>query len=261
MMKFPVAEIFGPTIQGEGLDQGVSCHFVRFGGCDFRCEWCDTPHAVLPEAVKHLPRMSPEQILDSVQALPAGPRWVVLSGGNPAILHLEGVVSLLQGAGYLVSVETQGTRYIPWLNDVDRICLSPKPPSSGMKFDPVQFGALIKTLALNAYVQEKPGKLFVKIVVFNQEDYDFAKQVFAMINSWWENGHPPYFVSAGNDAGKTVGNPLREDTRTSSQVALDLISSTQRLTNWVMVDTFMGDNEVKVQAQSHVLLWGNERGR
>src|SRR5262245_60899791 len=49
---WPVIEIFGPTVQGEGVDQGVVSHFVRFGGCDFRCDWCDTPYAVVPKEVK-----------------------------------------------------------------------------------------------------------------------------------------------------------------------------------------------------------------
>lgn len=41
---WPVVELFGSTIQGEGVDQGVVTHFVRFGGCDFRCSWClETP--------------------------------------------------------------------------------------------------------------------------------------------------------------------------------------------------------------------------
>ena len=40
---WPVAEIFGPTVQGEGIDQGAVVTFVRFGGCDFKCSWCDTP--------------------------------------------------------------------------------------------------------------------------------------------------------------------------------------------------------------------------
>ena len=44
----PVIEVFGPTIQGEGAEAGLPTHFVRFGGCDYRCSWCDTMYAVDP---------------------------------------------------------------------------------------------------------------------------------------------------------------------------------------------------------------------
>ena len=49
---FPVIEIFGPTIQGEGAEAGLPTHFVRLGGCDYRCSWCDTMYAVDPATVR-----------------------------------------------------------------------------------------------------------------------------------------------------------------------------------------------------------------
>jgi 7-carboxy-7-deazaguanine synthase len=49
---FPVIEIFGPTIQGEGAEAGLSTHFLRVGGCDYRCSWCDTMYAVDPATVR-----------------------------------------------------------------------------------------------------------------------------------------------------------------------------------------------------------------
>ena len=58
MNRFPVVEVFGPTIQGEGELAGVPTAFVRFGGCDYRCTWCDSLHAVLPEDVREAPRMT-----------------------------------------------------------------------------------------------------------------------------------------------------------------------------------------------------------
>ena len=49
---YPVIEIFGPTIQGEGSEAGLATHFIRVGGCDYRCSWCDTMYAVDPAAVR-----------------------------------------------------------------------------------------------------------------------------------------------------------------------------------------------------------------
>ena len=58
-------EVFGPTIQGEGAEAGLPCNFVRLGGCDFRCSWCDTMYAVDPAEVRaNAERMTAEQIVD-----------------------------------------------------------------------------------------------------------------------------------------------------------------------------------------------------
>jgi 7-carboxy-7-deazaguanine synthase len=246
--KFPVAEIFGPTVQGEGIDQGVPCHFIRFGGCDFKCDWCDTPHAVLPENVRHLPRYSAAEITDEVQRLPGNPGLIVVSGGNPLLHNLGPLIGTLRGQlGYRVSIETQGTLFKAWVKDVDTLCLSPKPPSSGMKFKAGEFESFLHTL------HGTHAKVFLKVVVFDQTDYEFA--------SYIHRSYPlyPFYLSAGNDAGRTVGNPGREDLRSISQVRNDLFDRARWLTNRVMVDPEM--RTAKVQAQFHVALWGNELGR
>ena len=93
---------------------------------------------------------------------------------------------------------------------------------------------------------------FLKIVVFDQADYEWAKQIHK------QYFFAPMFLSAGNDAGKTVGNPSRVDNRNTQQVTQDLLNRARWLTNRVMVDPNMRD--VRVQAQYHVLLWGNELG-
>lgn len=243
--KHPVSEIFGPTIQGEGEHQGIPAYFVRFGGCDYRCEWCDTPHAVLPEQVRHSNRMTSDEIIDALSALAPGPQWVVLTGGNPALHDLSALVTGLQGAGRLVSVETQGTRWKPWLREVDSLCISPKPPSSGMPVKKTEE-------ALDKFMAQVDENYFLKVVVFDHADYEWARMIHQ------RHFYASFFVSAGNDAGKTVGRPDRVDQRTRAQVVTDLLERTKWLTNRVMVDPEMCD--VRVQSQQHVLLWGNEIG-
>lgn len=243
-VKLPVVEIFGPTIQGEGIDQGIPCYFVRFGGCDFKCDWCDTPHAVLPHNVRHARQMDEEEIAEELDSLIAGPHWVVFSGGNPVLHGLSPLIKRLHEDGYKISVETQGSKDKFWLYDVDRLCLSPKPPSSGMRFDQ---GTLRKIIR-----KSHPDRTFLKVVVFDHNDYLFAREIHQ------EYPDIPFFLSTGNDAGKTVGNPGREDTRTESQVKLDLMHKTRDLVNRAMVDPVMHD--VRTQSQFHVLLWGNKLG-
>lgn len=244
MGSFPVVEIFGPTIQGEGVDQGIPCYFVRFGGCDYKCDWCDTPHAVLPQAVKHAKRMTEVEIINELEKLSAGPEWVILSGGNPVLHGLHKLVPQLQALNYKVAMETQGSREKPWIYDVDRLCVSPKPPSSGHRTD---WGTLGKIMH-----KCHPERTFLKVVVFDNTDYAYAKEIHLRYPDI------PFYVSAGNDAGQTVGNPSRVDNRTEIAVKLCLMDRAKWLVNRVMVDVDMYD--VKVQAQFHVLLWGNKQG-
>src|SRR4051794_13697195 len=130
---FPVIEIFGPTIQGEGAEAGLPTHFLRVGGCDYRCSWCDTMYAVEPATVRGTARhLTAAAIVGEIGALAGAPEWVTISGGNPALFELEGIVDDLHAAGYRVAVETQGSRWRNWLAKVDRLTISPKPPSSGM---------------------------------------------------------------------------------------------------------------------------------
>src|SRR4051812_125557 len=90
---FPVIEIFGPTIRGEGAEGGLPAHFAPFGGSDSRCSWSDTMYAVEPSAVRATAqRLSADSVIARLAALKPGPRWVTLSGGNPALQHADDLV-------------------------------------------------------------------------------------------------------------------------------------------------------------------------
>ncbi len=256
--EWPVVEIFGPTVQGEGVDQGVMAHFIRFGGCDFRCDWCDTPHAVLPKEVrKNADKLDAESIglmLDGLHDF--RPPWVVITGGNPALHDLEELVHQLHLLGYKVAVETQGSRWREWFADVDRLCVSPKPPSSKQDYNFDKVATFMRTaLSVDAVSHPfVPNWLFLKVVVFNEEDLDWACNVRVRYPK------TKFYLSAGNDAGRTVGNPGRVDTRDTVAVRDDLISKSLWLTERMFEREELRHNVV-VQSQYHVLLWGNELGR
>jgi 7-carboxy-7-deazaguanine synthase len=252
--RHPVSEIFGPTIQGEGSLQGTPAYFIRFGGCEFRCDWCDTPHAVLPYAVRANDRLTSDEIVERLRNLAPGPEWVVLTGGNPVLHNLDNLIDKLHSNLYKTSVETQGAKFRDWVTKVDSICVSPKPPSSGVERKRVEssldmFMGRFRSIPRSL---REWSDMFFKVVVFDSTDYDWAK----MLHRQYPN--MPMFLSAGNDAGKTVGNPDRVDERTLEQVQRDLLRKARWLTNRTMVDRDM--RNVRVQAQTHVLLWGNERG-
>jgi len=247
---FPVAEIFGPTLQGEGVDQGRPAHFVRFGGCDYKCDWCDTPHAVLPAEVRHNERLSSFEIAGRVFRLGRVP-WVIITGGNPALHDLRWVVLELQEMGFKVAVETQGSRWNDWLKSVDRLCISPKPPSAKMKVD---WNAVEKFYGAAMTHRDLRGLpddwMFSKVVIFDRDDLEWVKKTVHF--------DCPLYLSAGNDAGRTVGNPERIDTRAPDDVRLDLLERSLWLTEEVLRTPAL--HHAVVQSQYHVLLWGNELG-
>ena len=102
--------MFGPTIQGEGVLIGLPTVFVRTGGCDYRCSWCDSLHAVDSRYRDDWTPMTPQAVWDEVKRLSGGvPLTVSLSGGNPAIQPLGELIRLGHRDGYRFALETQGS--------------------------------------------------------------------------------------------------------------------------------------------------------
>jgi 7-carboxy-7-deazaguanine synthase len=178
-----VVEAFGPTIQGEGPLAGRVCHFLRLGGCDYRCEWCDSMHAVEPELVREAPDLDEPEVARLLRELEPAP-MLVISGGNPALWHLGDLLDQLPYT--TVAVETQGSIWRPWLSRVQSLVVSPKPPSSGM--------ATERHSRAFAYFMERASTvlgLALKVVVFDEFDLAWASLV-ADAYSWC-----PLYLSCG----------------------------------------------------------------
>lgn len=243
-----VSELFGPTIQGEGALAGQTSLFLRTAGCDFRCQWCDSMHAVDPERIKATARrMTSTQICDELLALPQA-RWVTLSGGDPVIWNLSEIVAEM-GRGCRIAVESQGSIWRDWLEDCDLVTVSPKPPSSGMT-DRLDGSVLQK------YHVRLRHKLNFKIVVFNDEDLAFAIK----IHRWLPN--VPLYLTAGTER---VNLPRPEDLDpeigwpTKASLTVNILNRYR----W-LVETALAKPELKdvtILPQLHVLLWGDALGR
>jgi 7-carboxy-7-deazaguanine synthase len=241
-------EVFGPTVQGEGPLAGAVTHFVRFGGCDYRCSWCDSMHAVDPALVReNAEHLTQEQILSRLLQLDGCPEWVTLSGGNPALMRLDGFPLYARQAGFKVAVETQGSMWRPWLGDVDQLVVSPKPPSSGMATARHAAAYQKFARAAEADMRARPA---LKIVVFDQADLDYARGVIADAPSWW-----PCYLSVGTDQPDPQVARLPE----AHEDALRRISRRYRwLCEAVAADPTLG--HVRVLPQLHVVAWGHLLG-
>ncbi|HEX8551924.1 MAG TPA: 7-carboxy-7-deazaguanine synthase QueE [Abditibacteriaceae bacterium] len=233
MKPILISEIFGPTIQGEGALVGRPTLFVRTGGCDFRCDWCDSLYAVLPEFRDTWRKMSAEEIVSELDALCENrPMLVTLSGGNPALQPLDELLRSGHQRGYTFAMETQGSTARDWFAELDYLVLSPKPPSSKMTTD------WNRVRACRDAARSVPTT--IKIVVFDEADYQFARAAKEELPDL------PFYLQVGN------ANPMAD--------SHDNSASTQGL-EWLLARALRdGWKDVTILPQLHVLLWGNKRG-
>ncbi len=231
-----IAEIFGPTIQGEGALIGVPTVFVRTGGCDFRCSWCDSLHAVLSEYRHTWRAMSAEAVWAQVRRLAPAPLTVTLSGGNPATQNLGPLIALGAAEGYRFAIETQGSVVQDWFAALDLLTLSPKPPSSGMETD---------LAVLDACVAAGAARTVLKIVVFDEADYAYAREIAARYPAL------ETYLQPGNHTPP----PPDDDTAT-----VDMDGINMRM-EW-LIDRALDDGwyGATILPQLHVAIWGNKRG-
>ncbi len=239
MSKLSISEIFGPTIQGEGALMGEPTVFVRTGGCDYRCSWCDTLYAV-DSAYRHTwAQMDSADVWHKIEELSSGqPITVSLSGGNPAIQDFSQVIALGKAKGYRFAIETQGSIARDWFAQLDTLVLSPKPPSSGETVDWDKFDACLKAAST-------PVTSVMKIVVFDDVDYDWAKEVSGRYPDL------PLYLQPGNHTP-----PPPDDA--DAQIDMDGIMDRM---HW-LVEKTVSDHwfRPRILPQLHVLLWGNKRG-
>lgn len=237
LSKLPVLEVFGPTIQGEGMVVGRKTMFVRTAGCDYSCAWCDSAFTWDGSAKEDIRLLTADEIFEELRDV-GGDAFdhVTISGGNPGLLkHMGTLVDLLHENGCEVALETQGSKWQDWFKNIDDLTISPKPPSSLMKTDWHKLDEIIAEL--------NPLTTSLKVVVFDKEDLEYAKGVHKRYPNI------PFFVQVGNDDTEEV-----DDTKLMHH----LLGKYEWLIDQVMASTEL--NRVRVLPQVHALLWGNRRG-
>lgn len=144
------------TIQGEGFYQGQAAYFIRLGGCDVGCVWCDVKESW--DASAH-PLVNVNEI--TTRTKNSGTPVAVITGGEPLMHDLTALTEALQTAGVRTHIETSGV--YPLSGFWDWVCFSPK-----------------------KFKQPHPGIFSaadeLKVIIYNQSDFDWAEQFAAKMN-------------------------------------------------------------------------------
>lgn len=239
-----ISEIFGPTIQGEGALIGTPTIFVRAGGCDYRCSWCDTDYAVLPKFKQQWHLLDARTIFSKIEKLSNSyPLWVTLSGGNPALQDFAELINSGQAKGYQFSMETQASIAQPWFSLLDQLTLSPKPPSTGMNFKRRGLDRCLEA----CQSEQHQVDISLKFVVADENDVRWAKAIADQYPQF------PSFIQPCNTDAQLEGddsNAVSQQQDVDQQRLLWLIETIQGL-NW---------HQVRVLPQLHRWLWGDQTG-
>ena len=223
-----VSEVFGPTIQGEGPSVGRPAAFVRLGGCNLDCSWCDTPYTwdwSRFRAADELRRVSVDDIVAQVAAMSVA--MLVVSGGEP-LLQQRALLPLLDAAavyGWRVEIETNGTvAPDPDVSAlVDQFNVSPKLGNSGIAVQRRVVPDVLRAL-------QADGRAVFKFVVCDTSD---VAEVGELVDA--HGLDPVYLMPEGVDAA-TVTARMRD-------LVGPAVAAGYRLT-----------------PRLHILLWGDRRG-
>ena len=155
-VELPIMEAFY-TIQGEGYHRGKAAYFIRLGGCDVGCVWCDVKESW--DASLH-PKQSINQITEEAINHPG--KLVVVTGGEPLMYNLDELTSSLKKNGLQTNIETSGV--YPLTGQWDWICFSPK-----------------KFKAPQDNIYDEAHEL--KVIVYNKSDFKWAEGHRKKVNS------------------------------------------------------------------------------
>ena len=162
----PLVEDFY-TIQGEGYHTGKPAYFIRLGGCDVGCKWCDAKFTWNP---KLFPPKPIEQIIERAKDCKA--KAVVITGGEPTLYPLAKFTKQLKADGFETFLETSGTN--PIVGDFDWICLSPKsqqPPLEGEYVKANELKVIIQTADDIIWAEQCAAKVSADCMLFLQSEW------------------------------------------------------------------------------------------
>ena len=177
--KLPLVEDFY-TIQGEGFHSGKPADFIRLGGCDVGCRWCDAKYTWNP---KIFPPTPIETIVDRACSCKA--QAIVITGGEPLLYPLGDLTRELHARGLEIFIETSGTN--PISGEFDWICLSPKrqmPPLKEALLRADELKVIVQTKEDLEWAVECSKKVKSKCLLYLQPEWSVYESIIGDIVEW-----------------------------------------------------------------------------
>jgi 7-carboxy-7-deazaguanine synthase len=178
------------TIQGEGFYQGKAAYFIRLGGCEVGCHWCDVKESW---DVNAHPRVAIQQIVAEAARYPG--RLAVVTGGEPLMHNLDELTLALHDAGFQTNIETSGA--YPLSGNWDWICFSPKKfkaPHESIYSAAHELKVVIYHPSDLAWAETFAEKVRPDCRLFLQPEWSRSAQVLPLIVEYVKS-HPQWEVS------------------------------------------------------------------
>lgn len=187
--KLPLVEDFY-TIQGEGYHAGKPAYFIRLGGCDVGCRWCDAKYTWNP-------RLYPPTPIDTIVARAASypAQAIVLTGGEPLMYPLDPLTDALHDAGLEIFLETSGSH--PFSGRFDWVCLSPKrqqPPLKEAYRRASELKVIIESEEDFAWAEQNAREVSKHCRLYLQPEWSRAEQMMPAIVEY-AKAHPRWNIS------------------------------------------------------------------
>lgn len=187
--RLPLVEDFY-TIQGEGFHTGKPAYFIRLGGCDVGCRWCDAKMTWNP---KLFPPVEVETVVERAVSFPA--QAIVITGGEPSLYPLGPLTSALHGKGLQIFLETSGAHELS--GSFDWICLSPKkqnPPVDSIFPRADELKVIIESEEDFAWAEANAARVSPDCMLYLQPEWSRSEAVTGAIVEYVK-AHPRWNIS------------------------------------------------------------------
>lgn len=187
--KLPLVEDFY-TIQGEGYHSGKPAYFIRLGGCDVGCRWCDAKYTWNP---KVFPPTEVETVVERAASCSA--QAIVITGGEPLLYPMGILTRELHARGLEIFLETSGTQ--PLSGEFDWVCLSPKrqlPPLDEAFRRADELKVIVQTEEDIAWAEECRTKVGRRCRLYLQPEWSVYESITPTIVEWVKE-HPEWNIS------------------------------------------------------------------
>lgn len=185
----PLAEDFY-TIQGEGFHSGKAAYFIRLGGCDVGCRWCDAKFTWNPKMYAPTPI---EQIVERAVSNPS--KAIVITGGEPLMYPLNPLTDMLHAHGMQIFIETSGSH--AFSGQIDWVCLSPKkqmPPLEDIYPRANELKVIIESEQDFAWAEQCAAKVGENCLLYLQPEWSKHQQMMLPITEYIK-ANPKWLVS------------------------------------------------------------------